>query len=454
MYTPFAYSAQMQQILMGIAFVKTFITMYLIAKLIEDVYFARFSARQKALFAFLTGTVLNDLWVYGLYYIGGMAGFSPLVYLLVTSTNPVFALLYNYIGIKVLNLPQRHASRLMGHAYLFYVITKVLNRFIGALWFTQQPGAYNYMLDAAQQIACLAATAALCFCVTHGLRRVGFSASLADQMRDDPKRDLLLYMLKATFIYASVTAVPLLVANQVMASALLEIICVLLLLLGVQIDVKDALAVRLENKDAHGNALRNTIEEFSTIEHSFYTILQGYQRHLARDDLEGLKRYHDALMDRTVRADGEMQLSRHMEENPALVSLLINKAEAAKRADLQLQMDIQVGLAGLPMESMDLCRVVACLLDNAIEAALESDQRRVHFSIEHKPGGARLIILTNSTKAPVDVNAIERPGVSSKPGHMGLGLPSVRKTLAKYTNCTLHTSYYDGGFSVYLALNP
>ncbi len=454
MYTPFAYSAPMQMILTGIAFIKTFVTMYLIAKLIEDVYFARFSVRQKALFALLTGTVLNDIWVYGLYFMGGMASFSPIIYLLVTFVNPVFALLYRLIGIKVLRLPERHASRLMGHAFLYYVIIKEMNRLIGAMCFQQQPGAYNYMLDAAQQTACLLATVLLYFGVAHSLRRIGFSASLADQAPDKPKRELALYLLKATFVYVAVTAVPLLVENQAMVSALLLIMCVLMLLLGVQNDLKDAIAVRLENKNAHGNALRNTIEEFSGIKNGLYSILQGYQRHLATGDLAGLRRYHDALMDRTVRADGEMQLSRHMEENPALVSLLINKAEAARRADLRLQMDIQVGLSDLPIESMDLCRVVACLFDNAIEAAMDSTQRRVNFSIEHKSGGARLIIVTNSTGAAVDVNAIERPGVTSKPGHMGLGLPSVRKILTKYENCTLHTSYYDGGFSVYLALNP
>ncbi len=446
MYLNIAYSSAMRLISMSVSFINVYLLMYLIAKLIEDIYFTQFPVKRKLLFALLSGTVLNDAWRFGL------SALSPLAKTLLSADNPVFALLFYLIGILVLNLPSRHAGRLMGHAFLYYIITSVFCRLVASLLFIQQPGPRNHLMDAVQQLTATAIMVMMSAITVRWLRLIGYSASLADQVPDKPRRGLLIYTLNATFVFVLCTWVPETTENQAVANALLMITFVLLFLFGVQLEIKDAIAVRLENKNVHSNALRNTIEEFSGIKRNFHSILQGYQRHLSKGDLEGLRQYHDALMDQTVRADGEMQLSRRMEENPALVALLINKAEAAKQKDLRLRLDIQTSLCGLAISNLDLCRVVACLLDNALEAAQESDQRLIHFSIEYKPAGGRLIILSNSTGHPVDVRDIERPGVSSKPGHMGQGLPSVRKTLAKYENCTLHTSYYDGGFFAYLAI--
>ena len=101
---------------------------------------------------------------------------------------------------------------------------------------------------------------------------------------------------------------------------------------------------------------------------------------------------------------------------------------------------------------MDVSRILACLLDNAIEAACDSEQRKIYVSIEAKTNDSKLIIITNSTASDVDPNAITNIGITTKAGHSGIGLSVVNKILEKYGNSTFQMRYFDCEFSTYLEL--
>jgi two-component system sensor histidine kinase AgrC len=100
---------------------------------------------------------------------------------------------------------------------------------------------------------------------------------------------------------------------------------------------------------------------------------------------------------------------------------------------------------------MDISRILACLLDNAIEAADGSEQRKVFVTLESKSPNSKLIIITNSTASKVEPNTLLTGG-TTKPGHEGLGLSVIRKILAKYGNCTFQMKYFDHEFSTYVEL--
>lgn len=99
-----------------------------------------------------------------------------------------------------------------------------------------------------------------------------------------------------------------------------------------------------------------------------------------------------------------------------------------------------------------MCRMFACLMDNAIEGAADSTEKKIHVSAEGKANGAKLLIITNSTNAFVDIDDISRHGMSSKEGHSGIGLTTVRKIIGKYGNCTFQMKCYNNEVSAYLEI--
>ena len=442
----------MQLILSGFAFVANTFKMYLIANLILMLYGERASEKKKWIFAFFTGTLLQTAFVYAVYIVGGALTFSSMVYLVVVTPNPVFALLYCFIGIKVFALSPIRSIKIMGYTYLYYVILLNANRFIASIFFVQAAERYNYLLDAVRQatFVCLVLTAY--FVARHFIRVRKITMRLSDNIFVNVKKDLILFILTTSSYYILVVGLPLLIPKQVIADFLILFILILFFTLTVYIDISASQKAEIKNKEVHISSLSKGINEFSSVKHDFYNILHSYGGYLEIGDIERLKEYHASLLHLTTHAGGSMDLSRKMSENPALISLIVHKSEYAEQENVKMTISLQSSLEDLYIDNMDICRCIACLLDNAIEAAARSEEKKVFFTIEHKIGGSKLIIITNSTVAHVDVKEISAKGFTNKQGHQGVGLTNVRKIIDTYGNCTFQTVYYNHEFSAYIEL--
>lgn len=87
-------------------------------------------------------------------------------------------------------------------------------------------------------------------------------------------------------------------------------------------------------------------------------------------------------------------------------------------------------LKGLAINAVILCTVLSNLLDNAIEAAEQTDNERIITLIAKRTGSFYFISISNPCRGYVDVSA---DMITTKPDreHHGLGLKSVRNTLEK-----------------------
>lgn len=452
MNSEFAYSGTMQLLLMCFTLVYNFIMMYFIAHLILRIHGERASVRQKAVFSFLTGTVMYAGLIYLVYYIGGMLSFGPLLYLLVTSPNPLTALVYCYLGIKILRLPSVRSVELMGNVYLYYSMINSITRLVGSIFFVQHTERYNYLLDFWMMVTSLIIFLAIAAATMAVLRHNADFVVPKTHVFVNPTLDVAMFLLKACLIYIVVVTFPLLIAETVVANALIFVfLAILLVVFLLQSNYRHARADILK-KELHLSSLIKNSDEFRAVKHDFYNILQTYNGYFAVADYEGCKRYHNSLVDVTTRAGDKLNLNRRLSENPALIALLIEKRERAERLDVQMEISLKCSLAGLPIDELDVCRVIACLLDNAIEAADSSEQRRLSYTMEQKTDATKLIIITNSTATTPDMQAMFTAGTTSKAGHEGIGLNTVRKVINKYGNCSFQISCYNNEMTAYLEL--
>ena len=117
----------------------------------------------------------------------------------------------------------------------------------------------------------------------------------------------------------------------------------------------------------------------------------------------------------------------------ALTTLLLRQMEEAEKSGVPVYLHVEKGLVLRRLSASDLCAVLGALMDNAREAAEQS--AAPYLSVELRNAQAATeVVVRNTYEETVGVSSFE---ASTKPGHQGLGLRSVREILGKYRNCYL-----------------
>ena len=452
MYPEIAYSGTMQLLLAVVTFSAEFFSMYTIADVILVAFKVSAGKKQKALFALQTGVLLHCVWVYALYMLGGMLSFNKLGLLLITHVNPISAMLYCYFTIRNFHLPAARSIKMISYTYLLWVVKQSFSLLMGSLFFVQTQPRYNFLLSILHLLAMLAILLLLCRIALWYIKRTGFSMDFVDNRFFNGRKELFFYFLKAVFAYGVNITLPFLIAEEKVANFIILLIQLFFIITMLLLDMSSFRKQQLENRDIHVSALFKGMGEFYGIKQDFYNILQTYSGYLEIADYGRLKQYHRSLVKATRHAATSVELGEKMQENPTLVSLITDKFEKAERMNVRLQSSLRPPLNDVYMDNADLCRMMGCLLDNAIEAAAASEQRRVYLSAEKKGDECLIFIITNSTDAHVDIDKILSKGIAPGHGQEGVGLSTVRQTAQKYGNCVFHMKYYNYELSIYLEI--
>ncbi|MCB6193038.1 GHKL domain-containing protein [Blautia marasmi] len=129
-------------------------------------------------------------------------------------------------------------------------------------------------------------------------------------------------------------------------------------------------------------------------------------------------------------------------------SLLYQKFMLAASLHLQLDIDIPLPVTSSgSVEPVDLARLIGIFLDNAIEAADESDNKYLFCGLLQDDDNL-IIRLTNSCRmSHIPVEKLYEKNITTKgPGH-GIGLSNAKEILAQYPNIMHHTECRDNHFT-------
>ena len=448
----FPYSTQMQIILAVVTFTESFCSMYLLSNIILETLGMSATRRQKMWFAFITGTLMQSVLAYGLYFYRGGVSFSFWLLQFVVTPSPIFGLIYCYAAHKIFKLSPARSIRLVSYIYFFWIATKTLSRIIGAIFFIQDEVRYNYLKDALQQVTYFIVFFCIYLFVMYMVRRGHIRLNLEDKMFFSMEKEIFLFFIYATFAFAIRVTPPLILTEPAIAFIMSLLILTLFIAITILLDIRAYNRQTISNHEAHISALFKGMEEMRGLKHDFNNILHTYSGYLALKEYGRLEQYHASLVSAASHAGVSVELARKMQENPAVITLLINKLEYANSKNVKLILSLRCELSDLYIDNVDVSRILSCLLDNAIEAAGESEQRKIYVSMEAKTKTSKLIIITNSTAGDIDLNAISKGGTTTKAGHSGIGLSVVHKILEKYGNSKFQMKYFDYEFSAYLEL--
>lgn len=134
----------------------------------------------------------------------------------------------------------------------------------------------------------------------------------------------------------------------------------------------------------------------------------------------------------------------------AIKSILYNKFSYATREGVELEIEVNDDVTIQYTRLLDAVRILSILLDNAIEAALESKEPRLLVAYIKETDIERVII-ENSTK--VEIAPLFKENYTTKSGNRGQGLATVKRLIGHYPNVSLKTSSRDYTFTQELVLN-
>lgn len=208
----------------------------------------------------------------------------------------------------------------------------------------------------------------------------------------------------------------------------------------------------LENEKLYNKTLSHLHDNIRGFKHDFDNIVQSIGGYISLNDMEGLTDYYKRLLEDCKMTNNLNLLNPETINNPSIYSLLTNKYYLAIEKGITMTFSIFTDLSHINFNMYEFSRILGILLDNAIEAAEESDQKTVNieFTSDNKK---QLFIISNSCKdTNISTTQIFEKGYSTKNRNSGFGLWHVHKVLEKNTNLDLFTTVKDNIFSQQLAV--
>lgn len=187
--------------------------------------------------------------------------------------------------------------------------------------------------------------------------------------------------------------------------------------------------------------LHDTVRSFK---HDFDNIVNSIGGYVINEDMEGLKKYYNQLLEECNKTNNLYALSPAVINHPAIYHILATKYYEADKQNVSIHLNVFLDLNEIEsrMKIYDFTRILGILLDNAIDAAKECDEKiiNVTFRKENTNDMIAIIIQNTYNNKDVDTEDIYRKGVTSKENHSGLGLWKIRQILMHNNNLNLFTT--------------
>ena len=201
-------------------------------------------------------------------------------------------------------------------------------------------------------------------------------------------------------------------------------------------------SINLEEAQLYNKTLEILQDNTRAFRHDFSNILQGMVGYIDNNDMEGLRKYYSQLVDDIQQSNNLTTLSPKVVNNPAIYNVLATKYHKADSLGIKIHLEAFLDMNELHMKIYEFTRVLGILMDNAIEATSECDNKiiNVTFRKDNRKHMQLLVIENTYKNKDVDTDKIFEKGYSTKKGNTGLGLWEVRQILKKNNNLNLFTT--------------
>ena len=211
---------------------------------------------------------------------------------------------------------------------------------------------------------------------------------------------------------------------------------------------------KLESAEEYNKTLHILHDSVRGFKHDFDNIVTTIGGYIKTNDMDGLKSYYSQLEEDCSKVNNLYILDPDIINNPGVYNLITSKYNEALEKGIKVNLTVLLDLNDLHMKIYEFARILGILLDNAIDAASECDEKILNIVFRNEAKNNRNIVLVENTykDKDVDIEQIFNKGITGKENHTGLGLWEIRQILKKNNNVNLYTNKNEKYFSQQLEI--
>ncbi|WP_339165246.1 GHKL domain-containing protein [Siminovitchia sp. FSL H7-0308] len=186
-------------------------------------------------------------------------------------------------------------------------------------------------------------------------------------------------------------------------------------------------------------------EELASFRHDYMNVLLALDAGVRSKDIKQIEQvYHDVIAPTSKLMNNReldiVKLSRVA--IPEVKSVLSVKLIAAQQQQVKVMVDIPQTVEEIAMPKVAFIRALSILVDNAIEEAVQSEEKMLQLAFFEKEDRQYFIVRNSCRDEAVDLQKIYEKRYSSKEGNRGYGLFSLKRLIDKTANVTLETTFH------------
>ncbi len=274
------------------------------------------------------------------------------------------------------------------------------------------------------------------------IKKFEFNISSISEFKKNNKHILLINFILGIISIIIQSYLAVLYSNSLSLPLTLCNLLVLLLYFGISFySLSRTAKLEETTRDLDGEKLVNkslTIlhDNIRAFKHDFNNIVQAIGGYVSTNDMEGLKKYYSQLLNDCQGVNNLTALSPDVINNPAIYSILASKYHKANELGIQITLEVCFDLTQLSTHIYEITRILGILLDNAIEATLECEEKIIKINLRNDSSRHKNLIVIKNTYLNKDINIdkIFEKSYSTKPNNSGIGLWEVRQILRKNLN--------------------
>lgn len=190
------------------------------------------------------------------------------------------------------------------------------------------------------------------------------------------------------------------------------------------------------------------IRQLRTQRHDFINHLQVVYALIQMKDYDQAENYVEQMYS-DIQSVGQQMRTKCAAVN----ALLAAKSVQAEKRGVRMSMTIRTDLEVLPIQEWEVCRILANLLDNAMDAVADALEPVVELTLWEDVLGLHLKVFNNGTPIPEELEeTIYQPGFTTKGERgTGMGLYIVKSTVEDHGGSIELNSRQEGTtFTLYL----
>lgn len=201
--------------------------------------------------------------------------------------------------------------------------------------------------------------------------------------------------------------------------------------------------------------MEDLYQEMCNFRHDYKNILRTMGYYIEHKELDHLEEYfHQKILPTASSLPGQdFILGRLTQVQVAPIkSLLCSKLCACQNKQIPFTLSIPEPVTHFPMDILSLSQILGILLDNAIEATLQTEKPYLEINLLPQEENIYIEIKNRTLPLTVPISELSHRGFSTKKGHTGLGLHTVQKLLAPLDHVHFSLEVQDDIFSAKLVL--